>query len=189
MLLRYIFCSNNVKGLAQDDWVTANLESLPCFAHLRLIVWSHFLCLCLPSLHHKLHRRHRSRIQKRSHNHNSLQFRTYSGICPHRSNSGAVRHVIGEELFSSYQHYSSIAFVAVIVVVGVNIFMKKFGTCTTKEPDSLGVSKLTQWFDIRAFFMGFTRGLVLCPPLIALLLYAVTFSQVDYTILAVLFGV
>jgi sulfite exporter TauE/SafE len=37
--------------------------------------------------------------------------------------------------------------------------------------------------------MGFTRGLVLCPPLIALLLYAVTFSQVDYTILAVLFGV
>jgi hypothetical protein len=67
----------------------------------------------------------------------SLQFRTYSGICPHRSNSGAVRHVIGEELFSSYQHYSSIAFVAVIVVVGVNIFMKKFGTCTTKEPNRL----------------------------------------------------
>ena len=92
MLLRYIFCSNNLKGLAQDDCVTANLESLPCFAHLRLIVRSHFLCLCLPSLHHKLHRRHRSRIQKRSHNHRRLQFRTYSGICPHRNNSGAVKH-------------------------------------------------------------------------------------------------
>ena len=37
--------------------------------------------------------------------------------------------------------------------------------------------------------MGFTRGLILCPHLVALLLYAVTFSQVDCTILAVLFGV
>ncbi len=104
---------------------------------------------------------------------------------------GLLGTVISEEFFSSYQQYSSIAFGAVIVVVGVNILMKKFGTCTctTKEPDSLGVSKLTQRFDVRAFSMGFTRGLVLCPPLIALLLYAVTFSQVDCTILAVLFGV
>jgi len=104
---------------------------------------------------------------------------------------GLLGTVISEEFFSSYQQYSSIAFGAVIVVVGVNILMKKFGTCTctTKEPDRLGVSKLTQRFDVRAFSMGFTRGLVLCPPLIALLLYAVTFSQVACTILAVLFGV
>jgi len=103
---------------------------------------------------------------------------------------GLLGTVISEEFFSSYQQYSSIAFGAVIVVVGVNILMKKVGTCTctTKEPDRLGVSKLTQRFDIRAFSMGFTRGLVLCPPLIALLLYAVTFSQVDCTIMAVLFG-
>ena len=104
---------------------------------------------------------------------------------------GLLGIVISEEFFSSYQQYSSIAFGAVIVVVGVNILMKKFGTCTctAKEPDSLVVSKLTQRFDVRAFSMGFTRGLVLCPPLIALLLYAVTFSQIDCTILAVLFGV
>ena len=67
--------------------------------------------------------------------------------------------------------------------------MKKFGTCTTKDPGRLGISKLTQRFDIRAFSMGFTKGLVICPPLVALLLYAVTFSQVDCTIMAVLFGV
>ena len=104
---------------------------------------------------------------------------------------GLLSTVISEEFFSSYQQYSSIAFGAVIVVVGVTILMKKFGTCTctAKEPDRLGVSKLTQRFDVRAFSMGFTRGLVLCPPLIALLLYAVTFSQVDCTIMAVLFGV
>ena len=103
---------------------------------------------------------------------------------------GLLGTVISEEFFSSYQQYSSIAFGAVIVVVGVNILMKKVGTCTctTKEPDRLGDSKLTQRFDIRAFSMGFTRGLVFCPPLIALLLYALTFSQVDCTIMAVLFG-
>jgi sulfite exporter TauE/SafE len=105
--------------------------------------------------------------------------------------AGLLKAVISEDLFLSYQNYSSIAFGAVIVVIGVSILLKKSTTCTcvTKEPDHLGVSKLTQRFDIRAFSMGFTRGLILCPPLIALILYAVTFSQLDCTILAVLFGV
>jgi sulfite exporter TauE/SafE len=104
---------------------------------------------------------------------------------------GLLSTVISEEIFSSYQQYSSIAFGAVIIVIGVSILLKKFGngTCTAKESHDLGVSKLTQRFDIRAFSMGFTRGLILCPPLVALLLYAVTFSQVNCTIMAVLFGV
>jgi sulfite exporter TauE/SafE len=105
--------------------------------------------------------------------------------------AGLLSAVISEEVFLSYQNYSSIAFAAVIVVIGVSILLKKSTACTcaTKQPDPLGVSKLTQRFDIRAFFMGFTRGLILCPPLIALILYAVKFSQLDCTILAVLFGV
>jgi len=103
---------------------------------------------------------------------------------------GLLKTVISEDLFLSYQNYSSIAFGAVIVIIGVSILLKKSttGNCMKKEPDHLGISKLTQRFDIRAFSMGFTRGLVLCPPLVALLLYAVTFSQLDSTILAVLFG-
>ena len=103
---------------------------------------------------------------------------------------GLLGTVISEEFFSSYQHYSSIAFGAIIVIIGLSIVMKKFGDvpCKSKEAHDLGVSKLTQRFDIRAFSMGFTRGLILCPPLVALLLYAVTFSQVNTTILAVLFG-
>ena len=36
--------------------------------------------------------------------------------------------------------------------------------------------------------MGFTRGLVLCPPLIALLLAASALSQINTIMLAVLFG-
>jgi sulfite exporter TauE/SafE len=99
--------------------------------------------------------------------------------------------VISEEVFGFYQQYSSIAFGAAIIIIGVTILLKKFGatTCTTKKSCELGVTKLTQRFDIRAFSMGFTRGFILCPPLIAVLLYAVTFSQVDCIILTVLFGV
>ena len=105
--------------------------------------------------------------------------------------AGLLSAMISEEVFLSYQNYSSVAFAAVIVVIGVTILMKKSAACNcaTKQHDPLGVSKLTQRFDIRAFFMGFTRGLILCPPLIAVILYAVTFSQLDCTILAVLFGV
>ena len=36
--------------------------------------------------------------------------------------------------------------------------------------------------------MGFTRGFILCPPLVALLVYAATFGQINSTIMAVLFG-
>ena len=145
----------------------------------------------MPSIHRKLHCRHRSRIQKRNHSHINLQFWTHSSIRHHRNSSGAVKHRSKRRFFGSYQQYSSVAFGAVIIVIGVTIIMKKFGTCTctVPEPDRLGISKLTSRFDIRAFSMGFTRGLILCPHLVALLLYAVTFSQVDCTILAVLFGV
>lgn len=103
---------------------------------------------------------------------------------------GLLSTVISEEVFGFYQQYSSIAFGAAIIVIGVTILVRKFGVgaCKTKECHDLGVSKLTQRFDLRAFSMGFTRGLILCPPLIALLLYAVTFSPVNCTILAVLFG-
>jgi len=104
---------------------------------------------------------------------------------------GLLSTVISEEMFSAYQQYSSIAFGAIIIFVGATILMKKSGTtcnCTEQKPDSLGISKLTSRFDIHAFFMGLTRGLILCPPLVALLLYTATFSQVNCTLTAVLFG-
>lgn len=104
---------------------------------------------------------------------------------------GILSAAISEEFFSFYQQYSSIAFGAIIIFIGANILMKKMGTncnCAEQKPDRLGISKLTNRFDLRAFSMGFTRGLILCPPLVALLLYAATFSAVNCTILAVLFG-
>ena len=104
---------------------------------------------------------------------------------------GLLSAAISEEAFSAYQQYSPIAFGAIIIFIGVRILMKKMGTtcnCTEKKIESIGISNFTSRFDLRAFSMGFTKGLILCPPLVAVLLYAGTFSAVSYTLLAVLFG-
>ena len=100
--------------------------------------------------------------------------------------------VVSEDFFSSYQQYSAVAFSAITVLIGTTILLKKQNsTCDCKEqkPDRFGIAKLTDRFDLRAFFMGFSRGFILCPPLVALLVYAATFGQINPTIMAVLFGV
>ncbi len=99
--------------------------------------------------------------------------------------------LVSDAFFLSYQKYSPIAFGIAIVLIGASMFLRKKssnGTCIADESEHLGISKLTQKFDIRAFSMGFTRGLVLCPPLIALLLAALTLSQINTIVLSVLFG-
>ncbi|PVX23356.1 MAG: hypothetical protein CW691_10820 [Candidatus Bathyarchaeum sp.] len=103
---------------------------------------------------------------------------------------GLISVVISEEAFIPYQQYSPFVFATVTILIGANILLKKSGncSCTNQTPDRFGISKLTTRFDIRAFSMGLTRGLVLCPPLVGLLLYAVTLSQVNCTLVAVLFG-
>lgn len=104
---------------------------------------------------------------------------------------GLFQTVVSDTVFSSYQPFSSIIFGVFIIVIGVSIFYKKPTTgCVSKNIESQkGILKnVKQRFDVRAFFMGFTRGFVLCPPLIAILLTAVTFTQVNLTLIAVLFG-
>ena len=44
-------------------------------------------------------------------------------------------------------------------------------------------------FDLRAFSLGFSRGLIVCPPLVILLLYSLPFgAPIDSFVVAVLFG-
>jgi sulfite exporter TauE/SafE len=98
---------------------------------------------------------------------------------------------INDTIFTTYQSYSSIIFGFVVIVIGISIVFEKTPgkTCTTNCPTPPKMlSGVRQRFDFRAFSMGFTRGFVLCPPLVALLLYSVTFSQVNCTVLAILFG-
>ena len=105
---------------------------------------------------------------------------------------GLSAAAISEEYFLTYQNYSSFAFAAAIIIIGIYILVKKPAECTfvKKEPDKMRFyEKLTQRFDIRALLMGFTKGLIVCPPLIAILIYAVTYSPLECTILAALFGI
>jgi len=46
---------------------------------------------------------------------------------------GLLGTVINEEFFSSYQQYSSIAFGAIIVIIGLSIVMKKFGAAPVQQ--------------------------------------------------------
>jgi sulfite exporter TauE/SafE len=106
--------------------------------------------------------------------------------------TGLFKNLVSDTFFLSYQNYSPIAFGVAIILIGTSIFLRKessTNTCNVEKHAHFGIpKKFRQKFDIRAFFMGFTRGLVLCPPLVALLLAALTLPQINTIFLAVLFG-
>jgi sulfite exporter TauE/SafE len=100
---------------------------------------------------------------------------------------------VSDAFFAAYQQYSLIAFGIVIIVVGLSILLRRESSscgCGKEKERSVKFSKkLIQKFDIRAFLMGFTRGLLICPPLAALLLYSATFlAPIDSVIVATFFG-
>jgi sulfite exporter TauE/SafE len=100
---------------------------------------------------------------------------------------------VSDTIFLAFQQYSLIVFGVAIILIGLSIFLRRESsscTCGAGEGKPIGFSKrITQKFDISPFVMGFTRGLVICPPLLALLLYTVTLSTpIDSVIVATLFG-
>jgi len=106
---------------------------------------------------------------------------------------GLFNFVVGGPYLSAFSQYSSLAFGVVSMVIGVSILLKsRSSACscpgkTTGEISSK--SRIIGGIDARAFTLGLSRGLVLCPPLIALLVYAATFASPAESIsLAVLFG-
>ncbi len=104
---------------------------------------------------------------------------------------GLLSSTINQEYFIDYQQYSSIIFGIIIIIIGITILRKKIDAlcnCNEQKPKHFGISKFTSRFDLRAFSMGLTKGFILCPPLIAFLLYAATLSMGNPAILAVLFG-
>jgi sulfite exporter TauE/SafE len=105
---------------------------------------------------------------------------------------GVLKFLVTDAIFLSYQKYSSFAFGIVTIAIGTHILLKTRSpscNCSAEKDKNLGVTKLSERFDIRAFSLGLTRGLIVCPPLIALLLYSATFAApIDSVIFAVLFG-
>lgn len=106
--------------------------------------------------------------------------------------SGAFRFVVSESTISPFQQYSSYAFGIVTIAIGISILLKSKSTsldCNPEGNKNLSFKKIGGRFDVRAFSLGFSRGLIVCPPLAMLLLYSVPFAApVDSFALAVLFG-
>jgi thiol:disulfide interchange protein DsbD len=104
---------------------------------------------------------------------------------------GLLKNLVDEAFFETYQTIFSVIFAIVTIVIGASIFFKK-NSCNSCVPENVepqgGLEGFRQNFDVRAFFMGLSKGFVLCPPLLLFLSYAITNYQANSTVLAVLFG-
>ncbi|MGW8180676.1 MAG: sulfite exporter TauE/SafE family protein [bacterium] len=105
--------------------------------------------------------------------------------------SGMFRFAVTESSLAVFQQYSSYVFGLVTIVIGVTILLKsqrKSPVCAPENNETLSAKK-TGRFDLRAFSLGLSRGLIVCPPLALLLLYSVPFgAPVDSFFVALLFG-
>ncbi len=105
---------------------------------------------------------------------------------------GILKLLVNETFQTAFQTYSSFAFSIITIAIGVYLLLKKQSACNCpSEAGKLANSKrLRDHFDLGAYTLGLSRGLLLCTPLMFLLTYAVTYaSPVDSFALAVLFGV
>jgi len=107
--------------------------------------------------------------------------------------SGLFRLFVSKAAISPFQTYSSLAFGIVTVIIGASIILKARSPCECSPSNgkSLVTPKVTGrfGFDYRAFSLGLSRGLILCPPLATLLAFSVPFSTpLGSVVLAVLFG-
>ena len=80
------------------------------------------------------------------------------------------------------------------IIIGVTVLLKiKSSHCTLNTEVNKTISQqkeLRQKIDFRASSLGFSRGLVVCPPLLALLVYSLPFvAPIKGLVIALLFGV
>jgi sulfite exporter TauE/SafE len=100
---------------------------------------------------------------------------------------------VGDTYLVIFSQYSSLAFAIVSIIIGATILLKsKTSACECQPEEKQKKSparKIVHGFDVSAFSLGLSRGLVVCTPLMALLVYAATFATpIDSVALAVLFG-
>jgi cytochrome c-type biogenesis protein len=110
--------------------------------------------------------------------------------------SGLIKLFADASVTSVFSVYSSAFFGAVTVAIGAFILFKNrkaSPTCGANENHPIKISTSKGFlgkFDVKAFTLGLTRGLIICPPLIALLVYSASFAApIDSFLFAVLFGV
>jgi uncharacterized protein len=101
--------------------------------------------------------------------------------------------MVAPGVLSPFQIYSSIVFGSITIAIGASLLLKagKPHECNLKDANIATLEKNRRFgFDFGAFTLGLSRGLIICPPLVSLLLlYALPFSSpVGTMTLAVLFG-
>jgi sulfite exporter TauE/SafE len=105
---------------------------------------------------------------------------------------GLFRFAISENSVTPFQHYSSLAFGLVSIILGISILLKTRSSkhdCHAPSVPIKTVKKTIRGFDFGAFTLGLSRGFVLCLPLLTLLVYSAAFaSPFESVALAVLFG-
>jgi len=107
--------------------------------------------------------------------------------------SGLFRLAVSNTAISPFQIYSSITFSIVTMIIAASILLKLRKPCECKLPNGKAPAAPGKrnifGFDFGAFSLGLSRGLILCPPLLALLAFSVPFSTPIGSVgLAVLFG-
>ncbi|MCW4006108.1 MAG: sulfite exporter TauE/SafE family protein [Candidatus Bathyarchaeota archaeon] len=107
--------------------------------------------------------------------------------------SGAFGFLLTETALAPIQQYSSYAFGVITMLIGVSIYLKsrRSQPCQNCGSTVVESSRWRRWggFDSGAFVLGLSRGLVLCPPLMLLLIYTASFvSPAGSVAVAVLFG-
>ena len=107
---------------------------------------------------------------------------------------GLLRYFAVDTALAPFQIYSSLAFGAVTIIIGTWIMLKTKNPrcdCPEQAHKAVVTGKRGKYgVDLGAFSLGLTRGLIICPPLIALLAYALPFSNALGSVgIAVLFGV
>ncbi len=107
--------------------------------------------------------------------------------------SGLFRIVASNAVTSSFQTYSSVAFGILTIAIGASVIWKSRSPCECNNLNSQKMASSVKTgrfgFDFKAFTLGLGRGLILCPPLMALLIYSFPFSTPLGSVgLAVLFG-
>ncbi|MGB9841955.1 MAG: sulfite exporter TauE/SafE family protein [Candidatus Bathyarchaeales archaeon] len=105
--------------------------------------------------------------------------------------SSIFRFVVDESAIATFQNYALYVLAAVTIAIGVNIILKSKSASQNCAFDvNADLARQREKIDTHAFLLGFSRGLIICPPLAMLLLYAIPFgSPFDSSILPVLFGI
>jgi len=106
--------------------------------------------------------------------------------------SGLLQFFVTAEAISPFQIYSSLAFGLVTVAIGVVLlFQSRKSTCNCPAPYAQVAANRMRRFgvDFGAFSLGFTRGLIVCVPLILILTTTMTLVNPTGSIaIGLLFG-